>query len=171
MSSTMMMERTGMGMAGMGVPGLGTPGLGSPTGVSPSTMLMVPRCTLKFEKVQGGMKIVCSCDDKMAISTLQTLCTMLQGGMCSCCTMMNGMMVYGCNLTMGVCKCDMTDSGVTFTCTSGDSKCGEMISACCDCLSCMMTAGCTCCVLVNNTPVACGCYETSPAGAKTPAKR
>jgi hypothetical protein len=171
MSSTMMMERTGMGMPGRGMPGMGTPAMGSPAGVSPGTMLMVPRCTLKFDKVQGGMKIVCSCDDKMAGSMMQNLCMMLQGGMCSCCMMMNGMMVCCCNLTMGLCKCDMTDSGVTITCTSGDSKCGEMIQACCDCLGCMMTAGCTCCVLMNNTPVACGCYETSPAGAKTPAKR
>jgi hypothetical protein len=51
----------------------------------------------------------------------------------------------------------MTKNGVCFTCTSGDTKCGEMIQACCDCLSCMLEVGCTGCVLLNNTPVCCGC--------------
>jgi hypothetical protein len=32
-----------------------------------------------------------------------------------------------------------------------------MIQACCACLDCMLNAGCTGCVLVNNTPVCCGC--------------
>ena len=36
---------------------------------------------------------------------------------------------------MGMCKCEMTENGVCVTCTSGDSKCCEMIQACCDCLS------------------------------------
>jgi hypothetical protein len=31
-----------------------------------------------------------------------------------------------------------------------------MIQACCDCMSAMMEAGCTCCVMLNNTPVCCG---------------
>ena len=43
---------------------------------------------------------------------MQNLCTMLAGGMCSCCCMMNGMMVCCCNLTMGMCKCEMTKDGV-----------------------------------------------------------
>ena len=34
--------------------------------------------------------------------------------------MMNGMMVCCCNLTMGMCKCEMTKDGVCITCTSGD---------------------------------------------------
>ena len=58
------------------------------------------------------MKITCTCDDKMACSMMQNLCTMLAGGMCSCCCMMNGMMVCSCNLTMGMCKCEMTKDGV-----------------------------------------------------------
>ena len=58
------------------------------------------------------MKITCICDDPMACSMMQNLCTMLAGGMCSCCMMMNGMMVCCCNLTMGMCKCEMTDKGV-----------------------------------------------------------
>jgi hypothetical protein len=70
---------------------------------------------------------------------------------------MNGMMVCCCNLTMGMCKCDMTKDGCTITCMSGDSKCAEMIHGCCDCMSAMMKAGCTCCVMMNNTPVCCCC--------------
>jgi hypothetical protein len=158
MSGTMMMERTGMGMPGLGVPGMGTPPVGAPTGM-PSAM-MVPRCTFKVEKCQGGMKITCSCDDKMACSMVQNLCSMLQGGMCSCCMMMNGMMVCTCNLTMGMCRYEMIEDGVCITCTSGDAKCCEMIQACCDCLSCMMEAGCTCCVLINSTPICCGTTES-----------
>jgi hypothetical protein len=167
MSSAMMMERTAMGMPAMGVPGMGAPTLGAPTATpTGGNWLMVPRCTLKYEKCQGGMKVTCVCDDKMACSMVQNLCSMLAGGMCSCCVMMNGMTVCICNLTMGMCKCDMTDSGVVLTCTSGDSKCCEMIQACCDCLSTMMAAGCTCCVLMNNTPVCCGCTEVGATAGK-----
>jgi hypothetical protein len=32
-----------------------------------------------------------------------------------------------------------------------------MIAACCDCMSAMMKAGCTCCVMMNGMPVCCGC--------------
>src|SRR5438034_833090 len=118
MMSTMMTERTGMGMPGMGTT------MGSPTGMPTGTnWLMVPRCTFKVEKCQGGMKITCSCEDKMAVSMVQNLCTMLQGGMCSCVCTMNGMTVCCCNLTMAMCKCEMTKDGVSVTCTSGDTKC------------------------------------------------
>jgi hypothetical protein len=169
MSSTMMMERTGMGLPGLGVPGLGTPSVGTPTGLTPSSnYLMVPRCTLKLEKCQGGLKITCSCEDKMACSMLQNLSTMLQGGLCSCSVQLNGMTVCHCNLTMGLCRTELTDKGLCLTCTSGDSKCCEMLQACCDCLSCMVNAGCTCCVLLNNTPVACGLSEMA---AKTTAAK
>jgi len=172
MSSTMMMERTGIGMPGMGMPGMGAQTMGTPTGVSPSSgYLMVPRCTIKFEKCQGGMKIVCACDDQMACSMMQNLGTMLQGGMVSCSMMMNGMMVCCCNLTMGMCKCETTDKGMSITCTSGDSKCGEMIQSCCDCMTCMMNAGCTCCLMMNNTPIACGCCETAAMSGKASTKR
>jgi hypothetical protein len=172
MSSTMMMERAGVGMPGMGMPGMGASTMGTPTAMQPTSgYMMVPRCTIKFEKCQGGMKIICSCDDQMACSMMQNLCSMMQGGMCSCCTMINGMMVCTCNLTLGMCKCEMTDKGICITCISGDSKCGEMIQACCDCLSCMIQDGCTCCVMMNNTPIACGCHETSAATAKPAGKR
>jgi hypothetical protein len=153
MSGTMMMERVGMG-----APHQGMPGLGAPTTVPPSTnWLMVPKCTFKVERCNGGMKITCSCDDKMACSMVQNLCTMLAGGMCTCCCMLNGMCVCTCNFTMGLCKCDNTKDGFCLTCTSGDAKCCEMIQACCDCLACCLKAGCTCCLMLNGTPVCCGC--------------
>ncbi|HEV3256695.1 MAG TPA: hypothetical protein VG013_07450 [Gemmataceae bacterium] len=156
--SSMMMERTGMGMQGMGMPGAGTPTIGAPAGMQPATnWMMVPRCTVKMEKHTGGMKITCAGDDKMAVSMVQNLCSMLAGGMCSCCLTMNGMVVCCCNLTMGLCKVDNTKDGVTVTCTSGDAKCSEMIQACCECMHTMLKDGCTCCVLMNNTPVCCGC--------------
>jgi hypothetical protein len=149
----MMMERMGMGMPTQGV---GPAGMTTP-GAMPSSWVMVPRCTFTFEKCQGGMKIACSCDDPTAKSMVQTLCASLQGGMCSCCCMMNGVMVCCCNLTMGMCKCDMTKDGCSVTCTSGDQKCCEMIQSCCDCMSTMQKAGCTCCLMMNGTPVCCGC--------------
>jgi hypothetical protein len=156
--SSMMMERTGMAMPGMGMPGMGTSALGAPAGMPAAiNYMMVPRCTIKMEKCSGGMKIHCAGDDKMATGMVQNLCTMLAGGMCTCYCLMNGMAVCCCNLTMGLCKCEMTKDGVCITCTSGDPKCGEMIQACCDCMACMMKDGCTCCVMMNNMPVCCGC--------------
>jgi len=172
MSSAMMVERTGMGMPGMYSPPMGTPTVGTPTGVPVGTnWMMVPRCTFKMEKCTGGVKVTCSCDDKMAVSMVQNLCTMLTGGMCSCCVMMNGMVVCCCNFTMGICKYEMTDSGVCVTCTSGDPHCCEMLQACCDCMSCMMDGGCTCCFLVNNTPVCCGTSEPTRSSSKGKAGR
>jgi hypothetical protein len=51
----------------------------------------------------------------------------------------------------------MNDKGCVISCTSGDPKCGEMIQACCDCMSTMHKSGCNCCVMMNGTPVCCGC--------------
>jgi hypothetical protein len=93
----------------------------------------------------------------MACGMLQNLCTMMAGGMCGFGITLNGMMVYSCNLTMGMCKCEMTKDGVCLTCTSGDPKCASMIEACCDCMVTMLKAGCTCCMMMNNMPVCCGC--------------
>ena len=166
--ASMMMERTPM--AGMGAANMGTPMMGGMS-TMPANWMMVPRCQMKFEKCQGGMKITCSCDDPMACSMMQNLCTMLQGGMVSCCMMMNGMMTCCCNMTMGMCHCEMTDKDVCITCTSGDAKCCEMIQACCDCLSCMTNAGCTCCIMMNNTPIACGCSESSSVGTTKAASK
>lgn len=157
MSSALMMERSAMSMpmgsAGMATPGMGTAGAPM-TGMS---WVMVPRCTMKVEKCDGGMKLTCHCTDKTACATLQSLCTALAGGMCGYCVMMNGMVVCSCNLTMGMCRCDMTKDGVCLTCTSGDKQCAAMIQACCEQLRCMLDAGCTCCLMMNNSPVCCGC--------------
>ncbi len=171
MSSTMMMERTGMSVPGMGVPGMGTPVVGGQVTV-PTTpnYLMVPRCTYKFETCQGGCKIYCVCDDKTACSMMQNLCSMLTGGVCSCCVYYNGMPVCTYNFTMGMCTCETTEQGVCFTCTSGDTKCCEMIQAYCQCLSTMVKDGCHCCFYMCNTPVCYGCCESSVA-CKTSTKK
>jgi hypothetical protein len=155
-TNMVMMGRTDAGMSGMGMPGMGMPGMGTGAMPAGSSMMMVPRCTMKMEKVQGGMKMTCTCDDKVAAGMVQNLCTMLQGGMCTCCMMMNGMMVCCCNLMMGMCRCEATAGGCTVACTSGDPKCAEMIQACCDCMSILMKDGCTCCLMMNGTPVCCG---------------
>jgi hypothetical protein len=141
-------------MTGMG------PMTGSAGAMMPANMMMVPRCTFKMEKCQGGMKITCACDDPTAKSMVQNLCMSLQGGMCSVCCMMNGVMVCCCNLTMGMCKVEMTKDGCCVTCTSGDKACCDMIQSCCDCLCCMCDGGCTCCVMFNGTPVCCGYSES-----------
>jgi hypothetical protein len=151
---TMEATRTGVPGMSMGMPST-VPTTGLPGGMMNWTM--VPRCTFKVEKCQGGMKMSCSCDDATGCAMIQNLCAALAGGMCSCCCMMNGMVVCCCNLTMGMCRCETTAKGVTVTCTSGDAKCCEMIQACCDCLATMLKDGCTCCLLMNNTPVCCGC--------------
>jgi hypothetical protein len=157
MSSTLLMERTAMGMPGLGMPGLASPAVGAPSGMPMApNWLMVPRCTMKVEKCSGGLKFTCSTDDKMACSMMQNLCTMLSGGMCSCCLMFNGMTVCCYNFSMGMCKCEMLDSGICMTCTSGDPQCCQMIQACCESISCCLEAGCTCCLLMNNTPLCCG---------------
>jgi hypothetical protein len=120
-------------------------------------VVMLPRCTMSFKKCAGGMKVVCACEDKVSATMLQNLCSMMPGGLCSCCCMMNGMMVCCYNLTMAMCKCEPTDDGICLTCTSGDPACCAMIEACCACMTSMMKAGCTCCLMINNMPVCCGC--------------
>jgi hypothetical protein len=150
-------ERMGTGMMGMGTQGMAAPVSAPSMPMTGMNYLMVPRCTLRVEKCDGGMKIHCICDDKMMASMMQNLCTTLTGGMCSCCMMMNGQMVCCCNLTMGFCKCEMTKDGMCLSCTSGDAACAKMIQSCCDCMSTMLTAGCTCCLMMNSTPVCCGC--------------
>jgi hypothetical protein len=100
-----------------------------------------------MEKCTGGMKITCVCDDKMACSMLQNLCSMMANSKCSLCCMMNGAMVCCCNLTMGLCICEMTAAGVCVTCMSGDEACCDMIQACCDCMGAMIKNGRTCCMV------------------------
>ena len=126
--------------------------MGGTTGMN---MMVIPRCTMKMEKCDGGMKMMCTCEDAMSASMLQNLCTMLSGSMVSCRMMMNGMMMMNCNMTMGMCRFDMTKDGMTMTCTSGDKECCKMIQACCDAMMTMMDAGCVCCLCMNNTPVCC----------------
>jgi hypothetical protein len=72
---------------------------------------------------------------------------------------------------MGMCKCEMTEHGVSITCTSGDTPCSQMIQACCDCLSVMTDAGCTCCVMLNGAPVCCGVSESGKHSSKAKAGR
>ena len=150
-TGTMTSMATGMGMAAP--TGMTTPMPGTTPGMGP---MMVPHCTITMEKCQGGMRIVCSCEDKMSAAMIQNLCMMMAGGMCSCCMTMNGMMVCCCNLTMGMCRCENTKDGVVLTCTTGDKDCCAMIQACCDCMTAMMQAHCTCCIMMNNMPLCCG---------------
>ena len=151
MKSMMTMDRSAMAMPGMTA--------GSMNSAMPMSgnmnMMMVPRCTIKMEKCKDGMKMMCSSTDEMAMGMMQNLCNMM-GGMMSCCMMMNGMMMMSCNLTMGLCKCEITKNGICITCTSGDEACCKMIQECCDCMMAMMQAGCTCCFCMNGMPVCCG---------------
>ena len=103
---------------------------------------------------------------QIACATLQNLCKMLAGGMCSCVCQFNGMTVCCYNFAMGLCKYEHVDGGVCFTCTSGDPQCCQMIQACCDSICCCLEAGCTCCFMLNNTPVCCG-YSDSKSTPKT----
>ena len=173
MSSTMMMERTGMGVPGLGMPGLGTPTVGTPTG-SPvgANWLMVPRCTFKVEKCQGGIKITCPLRRQDGRQHgAEPLHRCWPAACAAAAAMLNGMTVCTCNLTMGLCKCEMTENGVCITCTSGDPKCCEMIQACCDCLACCLRSRLHLLLLINNTPVCCGYSESSKHSPKTKAGR
>ena len=152
--TTMMMDKgMMMGPMGAGSMPMGMTGAGA---AAPSGMCMVTRCTMKMEKCAGGMKITCTCDDEMSATTLQNMCKMLAGSMCSCCCMMNGMMMCQCNMCMCKCECTNTKNGVCFTCTSGDKSCADMCQACCDCMMKCMEAGCMCCVCLGGMPVCCG---------------
>ena len=138
MSSTMFMERSGVGMQGFASP------TGAPmAGPGPGNWCVLPSCKMKIEKCTGGLKITCKCDDAVACAMMQNLCNMLAGGMCSCSCMMNGMMVCNCNMIMGMCKTEMTKDGCIITCTSGDAGNMAMIQGCCDCMAACLKAGCT----------------------------
>jgi hypothetical protein len=161
-----------MGVAGVGYPTYPTyptPAVATPTTVPVgANWLMVPRCSsFKFEKCQGGFKVTCVCDDKVAGSMVQNLCSMLAGGVFSCCAVWNGMPVCYYNFTYGLCKYETVDNGVCVTCTSGDPQCASMIQHCCECLVAMVQAGCTCFALVNNTPFCCGGFDSFGAVGKT----
>ena len=111
MSSMMTDRMTGM-MGGMNtgmnmMPMMGGMGMmpGMMNGVGMNTMpmggtgMMMPRCTMKMEKMQGGMRCTMTCDDKTMAMMMQNLCNMMAGGMCSMCCMMNGMPVC-CSMMM-----------------------------------------------------------------------
>jgi len=158
MSSAVMFERTGTTMPGVSPAGVTTPHFSAaPTVPAMPNYLMVPRCTFKFEKVKEGMKVTCTCDDKLACSMVQNLSSMVSGGLTSCWLMFNGMVVCSFNFTMGMCRWEPFDKGVTFTCTTGDKQCCEMIQSFSECASGMVKSGCTCCWLVGGTPVCYGC--------------
>ena len=154
MSSAMLMERSMMA-AGMGAPG--HLNATSPMGTQAPNFCVVPRCNMRFEKCEGGFKLWCACEDKLAASTLQNLCRMLADQTCCCCCTFNGINVCQCNLACCHCKCENTKDGVCITCHTGDKECCQMIQACCDCLSACCQSGCCCYVCFGNTPVCCGC--------------
>jgi hypothetical protein len=145
MATAMMMDR----LTATGFP------TATPTVPTAPNMVMVPRCTMKLEKVSGGLKLTCVCDDPTACSMLQNLCQVMAGGLCSLCCMQNGMVVCCCNLTCGACKVEMTKDGCCVTCTSGDKACCDIIQSCCDCVAACMKGGCTCCLTIGGTPVCC----------------
>ena len=154
--STERMGMMGMGsmpMAGMNMPvnAATMPGMSMPMGMA----AMMPRCTMKMEKCKGGVKITCTCDDKTSAAMLHQLCMSMTGSMFGCCIVMNGAMICCCNLTMGMCKMEMTEMGMCMMCTSGDAMCEKMIQTCCDCMMAMMMPGCLCCMMMGGVPVCC----------------
>ena len=154
------MERGGMCMSAMNGMAMGHPmDMRAPMmGTNaPMNMMMMPRCTMKMEQRKDGMALMCAGVDAVASGMMQNLCAMLVNGMVSCAMMMNGMVMMNCNFTMGMCACEMTGDGMCVTCTSGDTKCLSMITDMCACMMSMMKAGCSCCLMMNGTPVACGC--------------
>jgi hypothetical protein len=148
MTSAMMMERPMMMGSGTSMPT-------QQPGMTTTNMVMVPRCDMKFEKCDGGMRVVCRCADEVACATLQNMCRMMAGGMLSCCCMMNGMTVCQCNLFCGMCQCEYTKDGCTFTCTSGDKSCCAVLQSCCQMMQTCQSNGCCCCIMMNGTPVCC----------------
>ena len=149
MSTGLLMDRSVLGAPSQAASPLAAPA------ASPG-WCVVPRCRIHFEKCDGGCKIYCHCDDATATATVQNLCKMLAGGLCSCCCTWNGMAVCTVNLCCGNCTCEATKDGCCITCTSGDDKCCEMLQACCDTLAACCESGCCCYVCFNNTPCCCG---------------
>ena len=140
----MMMDASAMGM------------MNGPMSMPGNAMgMMMPRCTITMEKTAGGMRVTCMGVDEMSTRTMQNLMAMMGSGMMSCAMMMNGMTVMRCNMTMGMCRTEMTDDGMVVTYTSGDAAMMAMIESCCDCMMTMMEQGCSCCVMMNNMPVCC----------------
>ena len=176
MISATMMERTGTAVPGFTFPGWGqqtytTPGYGtSPFTQPPVNYFNVPRCTYKVERTSDGCKIHCICEEQTSCSVVQNLCTVLNGGNCWCNFTYNGVTVCTYNFTLGLCRWDIVDKGVTLTCSSGDPRCQQSLQTWCDCFTAMVNAGCYCTCYVQNTPICCGCGETTQ-GKTTAGKR
>src|ERR1700733_1683017 len=62
-----------------GMPSMMMNGMMSP--MMMNGMMMAPRCTIKMERMSGGMKMTCMCDDKTSAEMMKNLCMMMQGGM------------------------------------------------------------------------------------------
>jgi len=149
-------DRGMMGMPGMGA--MNTPMVGTmmpmPAMMSPQQM-MLPRCTIKMEKMPNGMKATCMCSDKASAMMMQNLCNMMPNAMLGCCCMCNGMMVCQCCMPMGMCKVEMMEMGCNMMCLSADPMACKMMHACCDCMMSMMMPGCTVMMTLNGMPVCC----------------
>jgi hypothetical protein len=153
--ASVMMERTNVGVTN--VPTYTTPPVGTPANVPVGTnFFMVPRCTYKFEKCQGGFKAYFQCEDQVTAQMVQNLCTMLAGGMCGCYVTWNGVNVCNYCFTLGTCQFEKTNNGVCFTCTSGDTNWCNIIQSWYECINCVYNCGCNVCFTINNTPVCCG---------------
>lgn len=78
--NTMNMDRmmgTMMGQSPMMMP--------NQMGMGMMNMMMMPRCSMTMECMDGGMKMMCCSKDEMATAMMQNLCTMMSGSMMSCC--------------------------------------------------------------------------------------
>jgi hypothetical protein len=150
------MSEMGTGSMTMPMGGM-MPGMMSPMSSPMMPAMMLPHCTMKMEKIEGGMRCTCSCDDKTQCAMMQNMAQMMGTGMCSMCCMMNGMVLCQCNMMMGMCKMEMTAGGMVMTCTSGDKMVCDMIQACCECMTKMMAAGACCVMMMSGMPMCCSC--------------
>jgi hypothetical protein len=142
-----------MSMPAPTLPGMAPPQSGM-SAAKPAT-LMVPRCTFEVEKCKGGMKVTCSCDDKVAFGMLATLCLMLQGGTAGFYGLLNGMTLYYFQV-LGSGKYEQGDGWVCFTFTSTEPGGIRMLQDTCDHLLSLLRSGLTCWLTMNNTAVCAG---------------
>jgi hypothetical protein len=177
MTSTTTMERTGMGVPGLTFPGWGqqtlmAPGVGTTPFTTPTVNYFnVPRCNFKVERTNEGCKVYCLCEEQTSQSVVQNLCTVLNGGNTCCCFTYNGVTVCTYNFTLGLCRWEIVDKGVCFSCTSGDPRCCASLQTLCDCFTAMVNAGCYCTFYVNQTPMCCGTTDMTSSKTGTPARK
>lgn len=151
---TTMMTSDRMGMMNMPMAMPMSAGMMMPSMMNMNGM-MIPRCTMKMEKMNNGMQCTMTCQDKTAAAMMQQLCMMNANSMMGMSCMMNGMMCCTCMMPMGTCKVEMMDMGCMMTCTSGDAMACKMIQACCDCMMGMMMPGCSIYMMMNGMPICC----------------